>query len=273
MLAKVKLELHENIATITLNRPEKKNALTFEMLQSLSEIGDTLKKYKALRCIIIRGAGGAFSSGIDITSFSFLASDKAFLQSIMTPIRGKPYNKMQKPCMIWSEIAVPVIAALEGPVFGAGLQLALGADIRIAAPSAVLSVMETKWGLIPDMGISQYLPKLVNYDQALLATLTAKLIDASEAKNMGLVTICSKKPYLHSLTLAKELLNKSPDATMSAKKLYKESWFEKNATTLKLEAILQTKLIGSPNQMEAVLANIEKRNPHFGIGESLNVKQ
>ena len=132
MLAKVKLELHENIATITLNRPEKKNALTFEMLQSLSEIGDTLKKDKALRCIIIRGAGGTFSSGIDITSFSFLASDKAFLQSIMTPIRGKPYNKMQKPCMIWSEIAVPVIAALEGPVFGAGLQLALGADIRIA---------------------------------------------------------------------------------------------------------------------------------------------
>ena len=272
MLGKVNLELKDAIATVTLDRPEKKNALTFEMLQSLSEIGESLKKKQHLRCVIITGAGGTFSSGIDITSFSSLATNKKFLKSIMTPLYKKPYNKIQKPCMIWNEIPVPVIAALEGAVFGAGLQLALGADIRIAAPNAVFSIMETKWGLIPDMGISQHLPKLVNYDQALLATLTSELIHANEAKNIGLVTHCSKNHYSRSIRLAKELTNKSPEAMAFAKKLYIESWLKKTQSNLKLEAILQTKLVGSPNQMEAVLANIEKRNPKFFIGKNSNEK-
>ena len=259
----IKLEIKNKIATVTLNRPEKKNALTLEMLITLSNIGDNLKEKTSLKCIIINGSGGTFCSGIDITSFASLASDKKLLNSIMAPLDGASYNQIQKSCLIWQEISIPVIAVLEGPVFGAGLQLALGADIRIAAFNTVLSIMETKWGLIPDMGITQTLPKLISYDQAFYATLTSNLIEANEAKSLGLVTICSENPYDESMKWVRGISSRSPEAIVATKTLYKKAWSEKTVENLRLEALLQTKLIGSTNQMEAVLANIENRPPNF----------
>jgi len=266
----IKLEIKNKIATITLNRPQKKNALTLEMLVTLSTIGDNLKNETSLKCIIIKGSAGTFSSGIDITSFASLASDKQLLNSIMAPLDGVSYNQIQKSCLIWQEISIPVVAVLEGPVFGAGLQLALGADIRIAGDNTVLSIMETKWGLIPDMGITQTLPKLISYDQALYATLTSNLITATEAKSLGLVTICSKNPYDESTKWVKGISARSPEAIVSTKTLYKKAWSEKTTENVRLEALLQTKLIGSPNQMEAVLANIENRTPNFVPIEQTN---
>ena len=268
----VHLELKKALAIVTLKRPKKKNALTFEMLKSLSDIGESLKHKSEIRCVILQGCDGVFCSGIDITSFASLANDRQFLKTIMAPLDGKPYNQMQMPCMIWKELEVPVIAVLEGPVFGAGLQLALGADIRIAASDAILSVMETKWGLIPDMGITQNLPQLMNYDTALYVTLTSKLINANESKNLGLITVCSEDPYQSSVAWAERILTKSPDAIRFTKSLYKKAWTNNTPENLKLEALLQTHLIGSPNQMEAVLANIEKRNPKFLCDGQLNAK-
>ena len=259
----IELELKNNIAKVSLNRPDKKNALTLEMLQNLARIGENLKNENDISCVIINGKGGTFSSGIDVTSFIDLANDQKLLHSLMAPLEGHPYNKMQKPCLIWQELSVPVIAILEGPVFGAGLQLALGADIRISAKNTELSIMETKWGLIPDMGLTQTLPKIMNYDQALLATIKSNLIKAEEAKDLGLVTMCCADPYKESMALAEGLTYKSPDAIRLAKTLYQKAWNTDNTANLKLEAFLQTQLIGTPNQMEAVLANIEKRNPKF----------
>lgn len=268
----IEFELKNNIAIIKLNRPAKKNALTFEMLQRLTEIGDSLKNEMNLSCIIIAGKPGIFCSGIDVSNFAALASDKKFLNSLMVPLEGQPYNKMQKPCMIWQELTVPVIAILEGPVFGAGFQLALGADIRISDTTAQISIMETKWGLIPDMGITQNLPKLMNYDQALLTTLSSNLIKAKKAKKLGLITICTDEPYQKGILLAKEFATKSPDALRATKTLYRKAWKESNVDHLKLEALLQTELIGSPNQMEAVFANIEKRTPNFQKLQTPNAK-
>lgn len=263
----IKLEIENKIATVTLNRPEKKNALTLEMLTTLSNIGDNLKEKTSLQCIIIMGSGGTFCSGIDIASFATLASDKKLLDSIMTPVDDASYNQIQKACLVWQEISVPVIAVLEGSVFGAGLQLALGADIRIASHDSVLSIMETKWGLIPDMGITQNLPRLMSYDQALHATLTSNLITANEAKSLGLITICSENPYQESMKWIEQIASRSPEAVASTKTLYKKAWSEKTIENVRLEAMLQTKLIGSPNQLEAVLANIEKRPPKFVSSE------
>ena len=260
----VELELKNKIAIIKLNRPEKKNALTLEMLQRLIKIGDDLKTEDNLSCVLILGKAGVFCSGIDVTNFLSLATDKELLKSLLAPLKGRAYNKMQKPCIIWQELAVPVIAILEGPVFGAGLQLALGADIRISAPTAKFSIMETKWGLIPDMGITQTLPKLMNYDKALLATLTSNLIDAEKAYELGLTTICTENPYKKGVELAEELSSKSPDALRASKTLFRKAWRTPNTDNLQLEALLQTQLIGSSNQMEAVFANIEKRQPKFG---------
>ena len=123
--------------------------------------------------------------------------------------------------------------------------------------------METKWGLIPDMGITQTLPELMKYDQALLATLTSSLINAEKAYKLGLITICTENPFEKGLKLAEELSFKSPDALRAAKTLYRKAWRKANTDYLQLEALLQTQLIGSSNQMEAVLANIEKRKPNF----------
>ena len=268
----VEFELKNNIAIIELNRPEKKNALTLEMLQNLTKIGDHLKTEDNLSCVLITGKAGVFCSGIDVTNFLSLANDKELLNSLLAPFEGKPYNKMQKPCIIWQELAVPVIAILEGPVFGAGLQLALGADIRIAAPTAEFSIMETKWGLIPDMGITQTLPKLMNYDQALLATITSTLISARKAYELGLITVCAENPYEKGFKLVEELCSRSPDALRAAKTLYKKAWQKANIENLQLEALLQTKLIGSANQMEAVFANIENRRPNFSRHSLSNAK-
>ncbi len=268
----VEFELKNNVAIIKLNRPEKKNALTLEMLENLTKIGDNLKTKDNLSCVLITGKAEVFCSGIDVTNFISLATDKELLKSLLTPLEGKPYNKMQKPCIIWQEIAVPVIAILEGPVFGAGLQIALGADIRISAPTAEFSIMETKWGLIPDMGITQTLPKLMNYDQALLATLTSTLINAKKACELGLITICTENPYEKGIKLAKELGSKSPDALRAVKTLYKKTWRKATTENLQLEALLQTQLIGSANQMEAVFANIEKRSPDFSKHSPSNAK-
>jgi len=268
----IKFELKNNIATITINRPEKKNALTFEMLQRLADIGESLKSENNLLCVLITGKDGIFCSGIDITNFATLANNKTLLNSLLEPLKGLPYNRIQKPCLIWQELLIPVIAILEGPVFGAGLQLALGADIRIAAPNAQLSIMETKWGLIPDMGITQTLPKLINYDQALLATLTSTLITAKKACKLGLITICAEKPYQKGIKLAEEFGSKSPEAVITTKTLYRKAWRETNSDNLQLEALLQTQLIGSSNQMEAVFANIEKRKPNFSNYQKSNAK-
>ena len=268
----VEFELKNNIAIIKLNRPEKKNALTLEMLQNLTRIGDNLKTLDNLSCVIITGKAGVFCSGIDVTNFLSLANDKELLNSLLAPLEGKPYNKMQKPCIVWQELAVPVIAILEGPVFGAGLQLALGADIRISDPTAEFSIMETKWGLIPDMGITQTLPKLMNYDQALLSTLTSTLINAKKACKLGLITICTENPYKKGIKLAEEFGSKSSDALRAAKTLYRKAWGEANNDNLQLEALLQTQLIGSSNQIEAVFANIEKRRPNFSNHSVSNAK-
>ena len=266
----VKLKIKKNIATITLNRPEKKNALTFEMLEKLTQIGNSLKKNDGLKCVIIQGTERVFSAGIDISNFATLAHDKKFLNKIMKPVEGSESNKMQMACTIWQDLEIPVIAVLEGPTFGAGLQLALGADIRIASKDTLISIMETNWGLIPDMGITTFLPALIGYDQAMRLTMTSEIIDASTARELGLITICANNLAQETTNLIQNITSKSPDAIKCVKKLYKSVWPKASSKSLHYEAMLQTKLIGTENQMEAVMANFEKRRPKFVMQKNVN---
>jgi enoyl-CoA hydratase/carnithine racemase len=157
-----------------------------------------------------------------------------------------------------------VIAALHGVAYGGGLQVALGADIRIADPDAKLSVMEIKWGLIPDMSITQTLRDLMPIDVAKELTFSGRILSGTEAQSLGLVTRTAKHPLDAAMALAKEIAGKSPDAIRFAKKLFEESWHADEATGLALESSLQTTLIGSDNQLEAIKANFEKRGPDFG---------
>ncbi|MCY4566193.1 MAG: enoyl-CoA hydratase-related protein, partial [Gammaproteobacteria bacterium] len=169
----------------------------------------------------------------------------------------------QRPAFIWKRMPVPTIAAVHGVAYGGGLQIALGTDIRIAAPDSKLSVMEIKWGLIPDMSISQTLRDLVPLDVAKELTFTGRVLSGSQARDLGLVTRVDEDPHAAAMSLAREIAGKSPDAVRAAKRLFESSWHADERDGLELEASLQLGLIGSANQKEAVKANFGKREPNF----------
>jgi enoyl-CoA hydratase/carnithine racemase len=166
-------------------------------------------------------------------------------------------NFAQRAAYDWSQIPAPVIAAVHGNCFGGGMQIALGADIRIAAPDAKLSIMEVKWGLVPDMGITQSLPRLVPIDVAKELTFTGRTVSGTEAAALGLVTRTTEDPLFAALDLAREIARKSPDAIRAAKRLYDRTWTSDDpAAALLLETELQVGLLGTPNQLAAVMGGM-----------------
>ncbi|PWE31301.1 crotonase/enoyl-CoA hydratase family protein [Maritimibacter sp. 55A14] len=249
------------VAHVRLNRPAKKNAMTLEMMDALVEAGRGLMQRPGLRAVILSGAGGDFCAGLDTGALMGMATQiHALKAQMLNPAPGELANRFQLPCTIWSALRVPVIAALDGVCFGAGAQLALGADFRIMAPGGRFSVMEAKWGLIPDMGITQSLPALVSADRAKELILTARVLDAAEAQEAGLVTRLADNPYMAARELADEIAARSPDAVAAGKQLVDAVW-GRDTAGLRLEAELQAALIGAPNQVEAVMANMQRRAP------------
>jgi len=252
------------VVQIQLNRPEKKNAVNIQMLDALRVRAESLEDMADVRCVVMSGAGGSFSAGLDTAIFLEFAKDiEALKIEITNPPDGRVANRFQAPVLCWQELPVPVIAAIEGVCFGAGMQLALAADFRIAAPTAKLSIMEGKWGLIPDMGITQSLPNLMRMDQAKELIMTARILDAHEALSLGLITRIENDPMGAALELANEIAERSPDAIRATKALLNTGWNASRRDALALEAALQAEIIGGHNQIEAVMANIQKRAPKF----------
>ncbi len=261
----VKVSLGEDgVAEVCINRPERKNAWTLEMFDALAAAAEKLAAERGLRVVILRGAGGCFSSGLDLAVLqSFAADIDGLTAQILAAPPGEP-NRFQRPVTAWQALPVPVIAAIDGVAYGAGLQLALAADFRLAAPEAQLSVMETKWGLIPDMGISQSLPRLMAADKAKDLIMTARVVTADEALALGLVTRIVADPLSAARKMAAELALRSPDALCAAKRLVEESWTLPPGDGLAVEARLQAGIIGGANQIEAVMAGLAGRAPRFG---------
>ncbi len=254
----------EPIAEVRLNRPEKKNALTLEMLDALVVAGKELAGKPKLRAVILSGAGTDFCAGLDTGALMAMAGKlDEIKQEMVTPPEGELANRFQLPAMIWSQVPVPVIAALEGVCFGGGAQIALGADFRIAKPDSRFSIMEGKWGLIPDMGISQSLPKLLPADRAKELILAVRVLTGVEAENYGLVTRLADDPLAEARAFAEELAAKSPEAVRAGKQLVDAIYAGKPAAHLRLEAVLQAELMGSPNQVETIMANMQKRAPRY----------
>ena len=261
----ISIEINDGIADVRLNRPEKYNALSPEMFSAIVAAGESLANNADLRVVVLSGNGPGFCAGLDMGSFQGMQNtDQKSSDSSLQDFSEGPANRAQKPAYAWKRLPVPVIAALHGVAYGGGLQVALGADIRIADPDAKLSVMEIKWGLIPDMSITQTLRDLMPIDVAKELTFSGRILSGTEAQSLGLVTRTAKHPLDAAMALAKEIAGKSPDAIRFAKKLFEESWHADEATGLALESSLQTTLIGSDNQLEAIKANFEKRGPDFG---------
>jgi len=249
------------VATVTMVRVDKHNALDQAMFEGLMEAAERLASDVSVRAVVLHGEGKSFCSGLDVASFMSGGGGTGVL---LTRDEGRVANFAQRVTYDWSLVPAPVIAAIHGNCFGGGLQIALGADIRIAAPDAKLSVMEIKWGLVPDMGITQTLPRLVPIDVAKELTFTGRVVSGSDASALGLVTRTADDPLASALALADEIAQKSPSAVRAAKRLYDETWAsDDTAAALVLESELQEGLIGKPNQIAAVVAGMSGEPPVF----------
>lgn len=246
---RVLVTVEDHVAEVVLNRPDKHNALDFAMFEGISAAIDEVAGDPSVRAVVLRGEGKSFCSGLDIASFASEGRDPS---AMFTRREGEPANLAQRVAYGWQTMPAPVIAAVHGNCLGGGAQIALGADVRVIAPGAKVSIREAHWGLIPDMAITRTLPRLVRFDVAKELVLTARIIDAEEAVRVGLATTLDADPIAAARALAGEIASRSPDATRRGKDLLERAWTMGPEESLALEQALQEELLGSPNQLKAV---------------------
>ncbi|MDQ6838707.1 MAG: crotonase/enoyl-CoA hydratase family protein [Actinomycetota bacterium] len=253
------------VADVRLNRPDKLNALDPDMFSALGQAGDALGADRTVRAVVISGEGRGFCAGLDVMTFAAMATDGAggLPEALGRRPGDRDTNHAQHAVRVWAELAVPVIAAVHGVALGGGLQLALGADLRIVAPDARLSVLEVRWGMVPDMTGTWVLPRLVGMDVAKELTWTGRMVSGIEAVSLGLATRSADDPRADALALAQAIAASSPDAVQAAKVLLDASLEAGPAEQFRAEAKLNGGLIGSPNQTEAATAFLGKRTPAF----------
>jgi enoyl-CoA hydratase/carnithine racemase len=274
MSDRVTVSITDGVADVRLNRPDKLNAIDWAMFQALAETGDSLHGDRSLRAVVLSGEGRSFCAGLDMSAMQAMTSSRSGegggddgSQAARGPITdrlpGKITNWGQQAVYTWTEMPVPVIAAVHGHAFGGGLQIALGCDIRYVHPDASLSVMEVRWGIVPDMTGIPTLVRLVGLDVAKELTYTARRISGREAFDLGLATHVSEDPRADAFALAHEIAGRNPDAIRAAKALLDAAPGRSLAESFLEESRLMGELIGSPNQIEAVMAEMEKRPPNF----------
>ncbi len=266
MSDRVTISIDDGVADVRLNRPEKRNALDGAMFKALAAAGQRLQGEAAVRVVVLSGEGGSFCAGLDFAAFQTLASGEDGGGSDGNPgtlTAGGITHLGQQVCWVWQELPVPVIAAVHGHALGGGLQIALGADIRFVHPDTQLSVREVHWGLIPDMTGTLFLSRLVRPDVAKELTFTARIVTGREAVELGLATRLSDDPRADAFDLARAIAARSPHAVRGAKELFNRLANAGAADQFAEERRVIGGLIGRPNQVEAVMANFEKRVPVF----------
>lgn len=259
-MARVSVEYKDHIAYVTLTRGDKMNALDREMVQAIIGAGQEVAGSDA-RAVVLSGEGKSFCAGLDLMSFAQMGQIDP--HEWLMARSHEDANEMQEVAMVWRRVQVPVIAALQGAAYGGGLQLALGADIRVAAPDARLSVMEMKWGIVPDMGGMVLLPRLLRSDLLRRLTYTAEVFDAKQALDWGLVTELAEDPLARAEELAAKIANQSPSAIRAAKRLIERAEAEGREAVLLAESSEQVELIGKAEQMEVISAQMQGRVPVF----------
>lgn len=258
---RVRVELREQVAYVTLIRADKHNALDWDMFCGIVAAARSLRADRDLRAVILQGEGASFCSGLDVPSFAKqpMKGLRIFLKyGIFTT------NLAQEVAWCWRKLAIPVVAVIHGRCYGGGLQLALGADFRYAKPDAEMSVMEVKWGLVPDMSGSVTLRELLPIDRAKELTMTGRVFSATEALEMNLVTGVSEDPLAAAEKLVAQIKTRSPDAVVGAKSLFHRSWNAGVRKAFAVETRLQWHMFFSRNQRVAVKANQKKEPPQFG---------
>jgi enoyl-CoA hydratase/carnithine racemase len=260
-MSRVSLSVEDHVAHVRMTRGDKMNALDPAMIEGLVAAAAGLAGREDVRAVILSGEGRAFCAGLDLASFASLAGSDP--ETVVMPRSHGDRNLYQQVVMAWRDLPVPVIAALHGTVFGGGFQIALGADIRIAAPETKLAVMEMKWGLVPDMGGMVLMPRLARSDVIRRLTYTNEVFDAARALEWGFVTELAADPMAAAQALAATIAEKSPSAIRAAKRLIAVAEGGDEAGVLMAESREQADLIGRPHQMEVIAANMAGRKPRF----------
>ncbi|KPF95756.1 enoyl-CoA hydratase [Rhodopseudomonas sp. AAP120] len=264
---RVSVSLTNGVADVRLVRADKMNALDAAMFEALVATTERLAKDKSVRVVVLSGEGKAFCAGLDMGRFAAMKENGGNgipggeFRDLTKRTHGQA-NAAQQAVWGWRMLPVPVIAAVHGVAFGGGCQLALGADIRLMAPDARMSIMEIKWGLVPDMAGTPILATLLRDDVLRELTYTGRIVGAQEAVSLGLATKVVDDPRAAALEMAREIAGKNPDAIRAAKRMMNALSVDPGPALL-AESVEQQKLIGSPNQTEAVRANLEKRAPNF----------
>ncbi len=256
----VKYEQKGPVAIVTLNRPDKYNAMSIEMFDQLIATSEKISKDKTVRSVVLTGEGKVFCSGMDISNFN----PESDLTS--TSISDRTHgicNKWQKAIWTWRECPVPVIAAVKGLSYGAGLQLTMAADVKYVHPETRFSILEMKWGLIPDLSGTQLMRGNVREDIFKELTFTNRIFSAEEAVQYGFATHVSGYPIKAAMELANKIATKNPAAIIKAKSLINEAAYMSAEDGLRAESDLQQDIMMKPDQLEAVYANMQKRTPVF----------
>jgi enoyl-CoA hydratase/carnithine racemase len=265
MKDRVSIDLTDGVADVRLIRADKLNALDPAMFEGIIAAGAELGAMKGLRAVVLSGEGRAFCAGLDMASFAAMKAQGDAVPGVrdLAERTHGIANRPQQCAWLWRELPVPVIAAVHGVAFGGGFQIALGADLRYATPDARFSVMEVKWGLVPDLAGTQLMRHLAREDVVRELTYTGRVFDAKEAQQLGFVTRVVDDPRVAALATAREIAARSPDAVRAAKRLLNVAVASDAASGLMAESVEQQKLIGAANQLEAVAANLQKRAANF----------
>jgi enoyl-CoA hydratase/carnithine racemase len=261
MKDRVSIELLDGVADVRLIRADKMNALDPAMFEAIIAAGAELAKMKGLRSVVLSGEGKAFCAGLDMASFAAMKQDGDAVPGVRD-LTARTYgiaNRPQQCAWLWRELPVPVIAAVHGVALGGGFQIALGADMRYATADTRFSVMEIKWGLVPDLAGTQLMRYLAREDVVRELTYTGRIFNGTEAQQLGFVTRVVADPRAAAFETAKEIAGKSPDAMRAAKRLLNLAVATDAKAGLLAESVEQQKLIGSPNQLEAIMSNLQKR--------------
>ena len=251
----------DGIAHVRLDRPEKLNALTLDTLRQLVEVAHDLRRDKSVRAVVLSGEGESFCAGLDFASV--LKSPQGIARAFV-PVPWRGTNTFQEACWAWRRLPVPVIAAVQGHCYGGGLQIALAADFRVASPDSEWSVLEGRWGLIPDMTGVQSLKELVGIDTAKRLTMTAAMLSGKEAADLGLVTELAGDPVAAAFALAEQLSDRSPDQVAAAKRLFNGTWTSSPRRTFARERIEQLVLLAVSNTGAAREAAFKRIPATFG---------
>jgi enoyl-CoA hydratase/carnithine racemase len=260
---RVTVSISGGIADVKLNRPDKLNALDIPTFQALADAAAGVAEDRSVRAVVISGEGRGFCAGLDISAFGAIAGGGGASGRLTDRLPGKITNLFQQAAHGWAELPMPVIAAVHGVALGGGIQIALAADIRIVAPDVRMSVLEIRWGLIPDMTGTDSLLRLVPLDVAKELTWTGRIVGGEVAVSLGLATRVSDDPYKDAMALASDIASRSPVAIRAGKRLMESAGRVSRHDQYVAESKEMEGLIGGPDQREAVAAYMEKRDPVF----------